>query len=236
MTLDFNNVVVDDCRSRRKQTRRHKGFGRGCRDLRAGPEARRPGRGDSFGDGAAPTIESPEIRHMKEEREREAEREVDVDVVCLNIDTSRFEVGVSFNSPLPSASTSLHNDDNNTVTLVSAGYQARDNLIKGSLVRVLYSQRGLVLVAGARASTFKAGDALSTRTITPAISHLSVLSPPKGAFIKVSALSDSFAQLQPSVFCPRLPLRASQSRQGLRHRLISPAPLQHQHTLPRPGV
>jgi hypothetical protein len=46
-----------------------------------GPEHRRPGRGDSFGDGAAPTIESPEIRHMKEVLEEE--RETDVDVVCL---------------------------------------------------------------------------------------------------------------------------------------------------------
>jgi hypothetical protein len=75
---------------------------------------------------------------------------------------------------------------------MSKSYRRHDNLIKGSLVRVLYSRCGLVHVAGARASTFKAGDALSTRTITPAISHL-VPQKEQGAFIKVSALTDSFA-------------------------------------------
>jgi hypothetical protein len=66
--LDFNNVVVDGpvdlegSSSSSTAQRLRAWLPRFARRL----EHRRPGRGDSFGDGAAPTIESPEIRHMKE--------------------------------------------------------------------------------------------------------------------------------------------------------------------------
>jgi hypothetical protein len=66
--LDFNNVVVDGpvdlegSSSSSTAQRLRAWLPRFARRL----EHRRPGRGDGFGDGAAPTIESPEIRHMKE--------------------------------------------------------------------------------------------------------------------------------------------------------------------------
>jgi len=77
---------------------------------------------------------------MKEDRESLRERETDVDVVCLDFYSIRpglksQQLSLVFSSLL---NLSLYHCYNNIVTGVSAGvYRKHDNLIKGSLVRVL---------------------------------------------------------------------------------------------------